>query len=95
VNQTLIEPKDFLNWKTQVISHLMSHGLFSFVDGSITPPNPITYDASGNWHRTPIFITGCKLINKFAHGYLPPSLMLSLSRSTTFFTPIRFVIIYV
>ena len=55
INQTLVKSKDFLDWNTQFTSHLMSHGLFGFVDGTISSPSPITYDSSGISALNPYF----------------------------------------
>ncbi|KAH0696085.1 hypothetical protein KY289_013567 [Solanum tuberosum] len=43
----LASVEDYLTWRTQFQSLLLSHELFGFVDNSIPPPNLFVHDASG------------------------------------------------
>jgi len=45
--------EDYLTWRTQFTSLLISHDLLGFVDGSFKPPSPFICDFSGNQQHNP------------------------------------------
>ncbi|KAH0725318.1 hypothetical protein KY284_001183 [Solanum tuberosum] len=46
--------EDYLTWRTQFTSLLLSHKLMGFVDGSIPHPSPLLGNASGNHQSNPL-----------------------------------------
>ncbi|KAH0698710.1 hypothetical protein KY284_012925 [Solanum tuberosum] len=51
----LASVEDYLTWRTQFQSLLLSHELLGFVDNSIPPPNPFVHDASGIQQPNPLY----------------------------------------
>ncbi|KAG5627801.1 hypothetical protein H5410_013019 [Solanum commersonii] len=47
--------EDYLTWRTQFTSLLLSHELMGFVDGSIPHPSPLLGDAFGNHQPNPLY----------------------------------------
>ncbi|XP_055823706.1 uncharacterized protein LOC129892172 isoform X2 [Solanum dulcamara] len=45
--------EDYLTWRTQFTSLLISHDLLGFVDGSFSPPSQFICDSSGNQQPNP------------------------------------------
>ncbi|KAL3375817.1 hypothetical protein AABB24_002671 [Solanum stoloniferum] len=53
--------EDYLTWRTQFTSLLLSHELMGFVDGSIPHPSPLLGDASGNHQPNPLYRSWIKI----------------------------------
>ncbi|KAM3304169.1 hypothetical protein P3S67_015201 [Capsicum chacoense] len=52
---------DYLTWRTQFTSLLLSHELMGFVDGSIPPPSPLLGDKFENPQPNPLYRSWIKI----------------------------------